>query len=223
MLNFFNGKYGLARTYWFGVFGAGLVAHGFGYWINYQYLTSAVAGNLDRLELYQTTFQVLFSLYLAFMLRALWRAGNDDRNPGIWGWAGLILTALGLFYTVVSTVLLMFPSVATPMFMMQLEIREFNKQLPQDMGGGMVMVRTEIADNTLTYFVKADHAIDQTNLTAMKMPMIDNQIGQELCLDSHGYFKGGLRSIEFHYAFTNQTVEQALSGVDCITWLDQRN
>ena len=220
MRKFFNGGYGLAKTYWFGVFGAGAIIKIAFKYINKGYLTSQSDLDFARMEMFHDVFLVLVCIYMLLMVRAMIKAGFDDRHPGGWGWLGIGLTISSTVFTLYVAVTVLFPSTVTPRLMLELEIRQLNRQLPQDMGNGLVMKKAEILGDNLIYYIEMNGEIDAVVNNVMEKPMLDTPEGQGACVDFQGAFKGGINSIVYDFSFDNGSAQQVIKGADCLDWLE---
>lgn len=219
MRKFFNGEYGLGTTYWVGIFGAGVVIKIVMRAINKGYLTIQDDEKFNQLEMLHNILLVALCIYLMLMVRAMIKAGFDNRRPGAWGWIGIAGAIISMLYMVLVTVTVFFPSTTTPKFMLELEVQQMNKQLPQDMGDGLVMMRAEIKNDDLIYYAQVDGVLDDNMRASMQSALIDSIEGQEVCQDFQGYFKGGINAIVYEYAFDNDTVRQEVNAAECMLWL----
>lgn len=219
MRKFFNGGYGLAITYWVGIAGAGIISKIVFLSINKGYLTTVDEVKYAQLELFHECFLVALCLYMLLMSRAMIRAGFDDRRPGAWGWIGIVVTLTRTLYILYVTMTVLFPATATPKFMLELEIRQLNKQLPQDMGDGIVMTRVAIDNDELIYFSRIKGELNEVGKKSFQAPLLDSVEGQQVCQDLQGYFKGGINTITYQHTFDNDTVSQAIDGPECLEWL----
>lgn len=223
MHNFFNGKLGLAQTYWIGVWGAAFLFRGIFYFINKGYLTITDDQDYARLEMVHDVVLVIISVYMLLMVRAMIMAGFDNRRPGGWGWIGIVLTTLSAAYICYTTIIVLFPSISAPKFMLEMEVRQLNKQLPQDMGDGMTMTRVDISGDTINYRVRVDEEIDEVDKLFYQIPLLETPEGKDVCEDFEGYFTGDIATIGYIYTYRNDVLRQELSGKDCLDWLaDQR-
>lgn len=222
MRKFFNGGYGLAITYWIGVAGAGVIAKIVFLFINKGYLTTVDDTKFARLELFHNCFLVALSIYMLLMSRAMFRAGFDGRRPGAWGWIGIAVTLLRTLYILYVTMTVLFPATATPKFILELEIRQLNKQLPQDMGDGFAMTQVDINNDELIYSFRVTADLDEIWKEEFQIPLMSTVEGQVACQDLQSYFRGGINTVITKYTFENDTVEQTIDGAECLEWLATR-
>lgn len=220
MRKFFNGGSGLGTTYWVGVFAVGVLAKFVFRFINWGYLTIQDDAKYAQLELFHNIFLVALCIYMLLMVRAMIKAGFNDRRPGGWGWVGIVLTITSTLYLLYVSMTVLFPSTATPRFMLELELRNLNKQLPQDMGDGLVMTRTAIEGDELVYFISVEGRLDAAGRKEMQFSLLDTLEGQAVCQDLQGYFTGGISGLIYAYAFENDTIRQEINGTDCLAWLE---
>ena len=118
MRKFFNGGFGLGVTYWVGIVGAGVITRFVFHSINKGYLTIQDDAKHAQLELFYDVFLVALCIYMLLMVRAMIKAGFEGRRPGVWGWIGIGLTIISAVYILYATVTVLFPSAATPRFML---------------------------------------------------------------------------------------------------------
>lgn len=219
MRKFFNGGYGLGITYWVGIVGVGFITEIVIRFITKGYLTILDDAKYAQLELFHNCFLVALCIYMLLMSRAMIRAGFDGRRPGGWGWIGIVVTLFRTLFVLYVTVTVLFPSAATPKFMLELEMRQLNKQLPQDMGDGLVMMRTAIKGDELTYFYKIDGYLDENGRNFMQIPLLETDEGQEACQEVQSYFRGGIRVLIYQFTYDNDTVSQVIDADECLEWL----
>jgi len=220
MLKFFNGGYGLAKTYWFGVFGAGIIVKTAFRFINKGYLTAQSDLDFARVEMFHDVLLVLLSIYMLLMVRAMIKAGFDGRRPGGWGWLGIGLTISSTVFTLYVAATVLFPSTVTPRLMLEWDIRQLNGQLPQDMGNGLTMKKAEILGDDIIYYIDVNGEIDAVVNNALEKPLLDTPEGQGTCVDLQGAFKGGINSIVYDFSFDNGNARQVIKGADCLEWLE---
>ncbi|WP_371226959.1 hypothetical protein [Roseovarius sp. 2305UL8-3] len=221
--DFFNGKYSLGITYWVGIFGIGIFIKLVNRAIINGFLTIESEAAYARLELFDLTFTIVLAVYLLLMMRALWKSGNDDRTLGGWGWIGLILTGFAALVATYTAVSLLFPNLTQPRFLVLMEIKEFNKSLPADMGDGVTMRRVKITQNDMVFVISVSGQFEDFGYSYLESALeIDTVDGQELCEDFQGYFKGGIDRIVYEYTFEDDVVLSALDGTDCLRWLSER-
>ncbi len=218
--DFLNGKYSLGFTYWVGGFGIGIIIKLINRAIQHGFLTLESDLAFARLELFDTIYTCALALYLLLLLRALWKSGHDNRTLGGWGWIGLALTSFAAAITIYSAVSLLFPSIAQPRFMVELELRELNKSLPMDMGDGIVMRKASVVGDDIVFFISLAQEVDEYDLEYITEALrIDTLDGQELCEDFEGYFQGGIKNVVYEYSYVGQIINSTLSGQDCLRWI----
>lgn len=219
MRKFFNGGFGLGITYWVGFVGMGAVVRIVSHFINKGFLTISDDAKFAQLELFHKTFLLVLCIYYLLIARAMIKAGFDNRCPSGWGWIGIALTITSTLYLLYVTATVLFPSTVTPKFMLEMEIRELNKQLPQDMGDGLVMTRVIITGDALIYSYTVEGNLDTAWKNEMQAPLLETVHGQEACQDFQGYFKGGISTTTFRFTYDNDTIEQSIEADDCLAWL----
>ncbi|AXX97524.1 hypothetical protein [Profundibacter amoris] len=222
MLKFLNGGYGLAKTFWIGVFGVGIV-----FKIAFKFITKgylAARNDLDiaRVEMFHHVLLILLCIYVLLMVRAMIKAGFNDRRPGVWGWMGIGLTIFAAALNINIASKTFFPSRATSRVMLEIGMRQLNTQLPQDMGNGMTMIRAEISGDDVIYYIDAEGEIDAVVTNIMEKSLLDMPVGQKACTALQGSFKGGINSIIYDFSFDNGNAQQVIKGADCLAWLAQQ-
>jgi len=220
MLKFFNGGYGLAKTFWIGVFGAGIVFKVAFRFITKGYLAARNDLDIARVEMFHHVLLILFCIYVLLMVRAMIKAGFDGRRPGVWGWMGIGLTVFAAVLNINIAYKTFFPSLQTSRFMLETGLRQLNTQLPQDIGNGMTMTRVEISGDDVIYHIDADGEIDAVVNNLMEKSLLDMPEGKKVCMAMEGSFKGGINSIVYDFSFDNGSAQQVIKGADCLDWLE---
>ncbi len=220
IVDFFNGKFGLARTYWFGVFGVGVLGRAVNKVITHGYLTAETDAAYEQIELWHVAFAVLIGLYGVLMVRAMLKAGFDNRRPGGWGWIGIALTSVGACYGAYVAITLLFPNVTTPRILVERELSELNKILPQKMDEDLTMQQVALVGDDMTYFVSANFSVAEVDRYLVENAVsISTPDGQELCEDFQGYFKGGIERIVYEFSYTDDVIRAVLTAEECFDWL----
>ena len=215
----FKGQLSLTMTYWAGVWLALVASRIVFMGINRGYLTAQTDEVLRRVEIVNLVFASLLSLYLFAMVRALWLSGHNERSMGGWGWIGLIQTTVTALIVSFSTVTLFFPSLTTPYFLIQADIRELDKTLPQRIDDITTLSRVKLENGVIIY--QMDIAEDYgepgaQEVTTASMELVENQ---ELCTDLQGYFTGGVSALVYEYKFRDALLKEILYAQDCLDWI----
>ncbi|MBB3992977.1 hypothetical protein GGR95_000596 [Sulfitobacter undariae] len=220
MIDFLNGKKSLGVTYWVGVVGFGLILRAGNWYITQQYFTQQDPAALETLDFGHRVFFVACTIVTLLLLRAMVKAGFNNRKPGGWGWLGIAIAALGVANVGYSTIALLNPSVVTPRVMLVMEIAELNKHLPKTIDTESTLNKVEIIGDDLVYFysntlpVTADMVPDLKRIFTM-----DGIEGQSLCRDLEGYFHGGLENVRYEFTYSNQSITAQLTAQDCLSFL----
>lgn len=220
MIDFLNGKKSLGITYWVGVAGLGLIWRAGNWYIAQNYLTQQDQAALETLAFGQKVFYVACTIVSLVLLRAMVKAGFNNRKPGGWGWLGIIITTLGVANVGYSTTTALNPSIATPRFMLVREIAEINKHLPKAFDADSVVNKVEIIGDDLVYFIsyKLPIAADMI-LEAERAFTTDSIKGQSLCRHFEGLFHGGLENVKYELTYTNRSITTRLTAQDCLPFL----
>lgn len=220
MIGFLNGKKSLGFTYWVGVVGFGLIFRAGNWYILHQFLTLQDPVALETLEFRNNVFLIGCTITALLLLRAMFKAGFNNRKPGGWGWLGIAISALGVVNVGYTTTKILNPSVATPRFMLVREIDELSKQLPQMIDAESTMNSVEIIGDDLVYFISYTFPLVADRIPDVKRAVTTDGIeGQSLCRKSEGYFHGGLENIKFELTYTNQSITTQLTAQDCLSFL----
>ncbi len=148
------------KPFGLGFFGAGIVFKVAFRFITKGYLAARSDLDIARVEMFHHVLLVMLCIYVLLMVRAMIKAGFDGRRPGVWGWMGIGLTVFVAVVNINIASKTFFPSSPTPRFMLEMEMRQVNKQLPQDFGNGMTMTRAEISGDDVIYYFDAEGEID---------------------------------------------------------------
>lgn len=203
-----------------GIVGFGLIWRAGNWYILQQYLTTLDSAELETLTFGHKVFSIVCTIVTLLLLRAMFKAGFNNRKPGGWGWLGIAIAALGVANAVYGTVTLLNPSIATPRFMIVREISEINKHLPQVLDAVSTMDRVEIVGDDLVYFVSYTFPVVADKIPELKRAFNTDSIkGQSLCRDFEGYFHGGLKNVKYEFTYTNQSVTTQLTAQDCLSFL----
>ncbi len=214
-------NWGLAGPIGGGVVGLGLILEVSLRYITYLYLTTSDDAALERLDLIQISLVAVGSVLTGLLFRAMIIAGFDNRRPGFWGWIGIVISGLRTLFLTFTTVSLLFPSLAVPLALVKIELRELNNQLPQDMGDGLTLYRAYLKGAEMWYYYWVDYPLEVGERVYFEDSLnINSEITQDICTDMHGYFLGGVESINYEYNFPNETVFAALSNHTCFAFMD---
>lgn len=215
MLGFFNGKSSVAKVYWLGFALSGVVFNGLYKYINYLYLTETGPA-WDRAETAHNLLLIFNVLWVGVLLRALIKSAYNGRTPGGWGWIAICLVSVNFAYTSFVTFTVLLPGTYNPLFLLQAEIRELNKQLPQRMDSETVMTRVAVEDKNLKYFITAEFEADDLMQDHLDWEFSNESPGgQDLCDLLEGSFSGGLKEVVYVFKYTNKTLSAGLTAEEC--------
>lgn len=220
MIDLLNGKKSLAVTYWVGIGGFGLIWRISTWFMTQQYLTASDQDEIESLDFGYKALLLVCTIVALLLLRAMFKAGFNNRKPGGWGWLGIAIAGLGAANVGFTTATKLDSSIATPRFMLMREIVELNKQLPQVMDAETTLNGVEIIGDDLVYFFSYTFPVVPDMIPEFKRSFTTDGIeGQSLCRDLEGYFNGGLENVKYELTYTNQTVTLQLTAQDCLSFL----
>jgi hypothetical protein len=220
MIDLLNGKKSLAVTYWVGIVGFGLIWRISTWFMTQQYLTASDQDEIESLDFGYKALLLVCTIVALLLLRAMFKAGFNNRKPGGWGWLGIAIAGLGAANVGFTTATVLDPSIATPRFMLTREIAELNKQLPQVLDAETTLNGVEIIGDDLVYSFSYTFPVVPDNITELKRSFTTDGIeGQSLCRDLEGYFNGGLENVKYELNYTNQSVTTQLTAQDCLSFL----
>lgn len=219
--SFLNGKFGLAKTYWIGIAGFGVIFQLFNRYITQQYLTTFDPVSVEQIELIHHGGMVAGTIITVVLLRAVFKAATDNRTPGGWGWLAIAIAALGVLNVGYITATLLKPSLPTPRFMLEREINQLQSQLPQVMQPGVTMRSVTVVGGELIYALDMDLQMPDENVEMLENAFKpDTPDGNTTCRDFEGYFRGGLDQITYDYTYINRDVQATLTREECLTFLE---
>ena len=220
MKKLFNGEYSVAYTYWIGVFGVGALLRIYFGISQKVYLTTISDETARAIEIADQVIAVLYVIYTALMVRALYRAGYNDRTPEFWGWTAIVLTSFSLLINTWLTYALFTPSASYPYFMFEHEIRSMQELLPLTLDDGSAIISISLEDGLFRNEYRIPQRLSELDQAYLGSITVFNDPDlQQTCVDLEGVFRGALEKVEFVYQYENATVEVALTEVDCFIYL----
>ena len=220
--NYFRERATVAQIYWFWIFGVSILSGLIQSSISFFYLRVSDPHTILWLDRSQIAFLGAFALYLLVMLRNLWRACHRARRPGFWGWVAMALVVVAIVRTGYSTLTLVFPHLPVPLIMVELELRDLNKQLPQEIEEGLVLRRTHLRDKAMVYVFYVDEELPEDMKPYLEESLtLDDPENMETCRMMQGYFRGGVVALEHQYSYQMGSVTARMSGADCLERLSQ--
>lgn len=220
--DFFNGKFGLARTFWYGIFGVLVGCELLWRILLPIYMSAESDQTIEWLYTFNTALMLCFPVCFALMLRAVWKAGADRPYRKFWGWIALFVTLLYLIYSAFGAISYMWPEIGTPRFIVRADVRGINQQLPQDVGGGYWLQRVDLVGDDLSYLYSASFSVAELDRDDMVNELgLDTADGQALCRDMQSYFRGGIRQIIYEFSYTDDVIRAVLTAEECFDWLSR--
>ncbi|KPA23634.1 hypothetical protein shim_02430 [Shimia sp. SK013] len=219
MRGFLNGQFSVAQVYWFGFVLTGLGFTAAYKHINTLFLTTP-GDNWDRVETAHYALIAVNLLWVCILLRALVKSAYNNRTPGGWGWIAIALASLNVLYTSYAAITVYFPSTYAPLSMLQAELREFKKQLPQRMDDTTIMTDVDLREDVLNYVVRVEFEADDLMQEHLDWDFsTETDSSREICVDLEGYFKAGLKAISYEFNYTNTTLKAELTAEECNAYL----
>ena len=220
LLDIYSGRASLAATYWVGFFLGRLIFVLIGRAVTKAYIASEDPSVIARLDMVDNVYTVLLVAFSVVIARAIWKSAHNERKPGFWGWTAIVLSVFGLLRVSYSTATVFVPGVPVPLFLVEQELREYNKELPQVMADGGHLVSVRLKNDAIVY----------RQLYTVELPLSDGEDFSEtldvnepwnfeVCEGMANYFRGGVREIVFEYKYTNVTYTEHLSGSKCLNAL----
>ncbi len=223
LIGFLNGESSLAKTYWLGIFAAGSLSRILSRVLNREYLSAQTDDEFARLDMIGSTLNIVFLIWAVLMCRALIRCCYNNRTPGFWGWAAIVIA----FFTLVVNIFLvfaqLFPQFATPRFMIQLDLSQVNKTLPHEMEPGFWLNRVEIAGDDVVYHFRDSGYMDENTKAAVQALLtLHDPETQGICREIEGWFHSGITAVVYRYQFTNGAADARLEASTCLNWLAEK-
>ena len=215
--NYFRERATVAQIYWLWIFGVSIFFGFIQSAITYFYLRISEPDSILWLDRAQIALLGGLTLYLIVMLRNLWRACHRARRPGFWGWVAMVLVVVAIVRAGYSTLTLVFPHFPVPLILVELELRDLNKQLPQEIEEGLVLRRTHLRNKAMVYVYSVDEEFPEEMKPYLEESLtLDNPENMETCRVMQGYFRGGVVALEHQYSYQMGSVTARMSGADCL-------
>lgn len=220
LLDIYTGRASLAATYWVGLFLTSIPLTLIGRALTRAYLVSEDPEATALLDIADNAFTVLLVAFLAVMVRAIWKSAHNERTPGFWGWTAIVVSVLNLLRASYSAATVFLPGVPVPLILVEQELRELNKDLPQDMADGGRFLSVRLKDDAMHYRMSYAEELPFYDGESFSTTLdLDDPTYMELCQDMANYFRGGVREIVFEHRYTNVTYTEHLSGSKCLNAL----
>jgi len=220
LIGFFNGESSLAKTYWLGVFGFGVVARLVVKAINESYLSAQTEADYARLDTFAMCVNLFILLWTGLILRALIKCCYNNRTPGFWGWVAILLALLNFAMNALLVFSQLFPQAGSPRFMIQAELAQLNKTLPFELEPGFWLTRTELQGDEIIYHYRENtEKTEDTKAVLYNMFSLTQPDAQATCEDAQSWFHSGITAIVYRYQFTNGSGDARLEAATCLNWL----
>ena len=220
VLDIYSGRASLAATYWVGLFLSSFPLVFIGHSLMQAYIVAEDPAVIARLDMADNVHTVLLVAFYAVMVRAIWKSARNDRTPGFWGWTAIIVSVLGLLRVSYVAATVFLPGVPVPLILIEQELRDFNKNLPQDTADGGRILSVRLKDDAMVYRISYPEELPVDDGESLSIALdLDDPTYMELCQDMENYFLGGVREIVFEYRYTNATYTEHLSGSKCLNAL----
>lgn len=221
--DYFNGKFGLAATYWFGIAGVGILARLAVRAMNQAYLRAETDADIARLDLWREILVVVMAVYSILMVRAVYLSATQGRPIGGWGVLATIIAIAGAAFNSYSAYLTLQPSAAIPRSLVEIELQQLRRDLPAEFDDGSVLMDVRLVGNDMVYKYVVLEEIAEAQRSVLEDSMgLDTPDGQLNCRDMEGYIRGGIESIVFEFKFNNTTIEARMDGEECLAYLAAR-
>lgn len=207
-----KGKAGLAITFWLGgVLGHMTLIFGVEY-VNVFAIRNSEYPLFPQLILYG--YSMLTLAYSVFICTAVYRAAAFNRKPGVWGWIGRVIAALGtlIFLYLVSG---RFATEPYTWNELEQEIRIVNEALPLEIDEVMTLTRKSLSRETgnLIFHVNV-------NFEFLEKPHFDLTMARISLLEDCSKFKqilgSTIKAVEIDYTSNNgSTAKVQITDDDC--------
>lgn len=212
-----GGRKSVAATYWLGHVAVATLMMFVMRGLTWVYLSSDDAIMAALYEKLDLVLRFLWIAYMAFIVRAIYRASYWQRSPGFWSWLGIGIVSFVIAAQTYTIVLVLFPNLPVSEIALRADVKELNKSLPVDMGDGMSLRRASLKDGDMTYHFTWDIALTTEDILDVRQSIeADLRRDRELCTDMEGAFKGPLERIVYQYDIAGGLeFESALTKADC--------
>lgn len=215
IVRYFRGDLTLAMTYWPGVIVLALVAQFVAPIANNLYLSPTLGEN-TAVALHLVMLACLIAAQ-ALVLRAVYRAGTNNRSLGVWGSLGVVGLCVGLAMMVYSIFILLVPGAPMPRSWIEDDIASLNASLPAVVEEDLILREVRLRGDVITWVFFANWNVVPSDRDYYAMT--DWQSEPEhvaACNESVGYFRSGITDIETVWEFGNETITGRMSAQACL-------
>lgn len=189
---FFSGQYGLAKTYWFGIFTVALVFYGINVITLKAYL-SAAPDSEQFLWNVHLGMALLGLFIIIFSALSVINAASYQRKRGFWGWVATII-AVATIIRATMAIIVSVTGVYSSLSQLQDELRTMNAALPTRLSDTVTLKRVTLNENEaiLTYHLTEDVAYsgydeaEASQLIKSNLLTADGGLCEELTFLSQG-------------------------------------
>lgn len=218
LIKLYNGRYSLADTFWLGVFLVGIIFLS----ADRVLLAESLGVSNDFVSWFnkaRVALIVLHTVHLILMLRALWLSGHDNRSLGAWGWVGVVYVAIFMSSGIFACSINLVPGAPKPLFLAEKKARDVNKTLPAKIDNYIIAQSVVVEDKIYKIRYKINLEASAAEEEFYARPPLSEHDERELCMEMRGYFRGGLKGVEYTIEYTNKTFVRGFSASECLSSL----
>lgn len=212
----FSGQLTVTQTYWAGFVGFNLAMRIVFIALSASTLQLYVEGRDFLVDGLFNVVLVCCVLYCIFLVRAQYRAMNNDRSPSGWSWLGLVLIVLGVVLYSYSLIALNVNGLPQGGKAIRSEVVGLNLAMPTEVSPGLIAQRVSFERGI--YKIKYSYAAN--DLEPGRINMFGGEEADETCRDFSGYFRGPVKLLEFEYVGPEHTTIVFMTRDECLASLE---